>query len=771
MSALKFCATWIKNRSGKFLRAVGRVVLFIGRKIAQLSRIVLRVANFFGNTAQRIYHAVKPYVEKLVSAISTVLEHVWSAAKKVVQFVDHYVTLVLTKVVLAAVQAVKFAGRIVKKIALFVDKVVTSVLTKTIELTFKTVKWLVIRLAKAIKVIAVKVWTIGKKIITTAWKVTARIASFLKDLLEEMLNTLVVWALNIRSFFLKTAHVVGKILTFLGRQFKLWIWRPFVAIVKFVDRVVTAVLEWLVQTAWKTVKYVAQKLFRLLATINHYGFIVLKHLYKFTALVVTHAARIFAKVASFVKKMLFKLGDKLFDLTLDLIGYTARFLRFTALHIIKPTAVWLWSAIKTVAKSVGRLASSLVELVKSVVLTIYHVTSFLGGRVGRLIGRIARGLARLLVKFHGLVVMTVGVASKLLLELVFRVLYCIDVVVTTVGGLVSYPVKWLLTLAAFLTDYGLAGFWHMLVFTGKLANYLILVPAEKLLWVTGELLTLTLNLLREVMVVAGTLLANSVEWLHNNFIATVKLVLRFAWASVKWLASAGIKMAHRFVAILKISATFLLKVKRKIGAFLIAIKDAMVRMKNRIVAVSVAAWRRIALTWNYLGSRLKAAYNKSGIPRLLAAIKTASIILATTSKQRFILVKTRVGAIITQMRENGKLRRARMWAMMKERTAKIATVVALISGQMSLRARAAVARVGVAMAFMKQRGIAMKNRALVLKNGAQAKIALLTLRMQQRFVQVNQLIVYIQARMAALKRGSNAQQNPPNNNAVAQPVQ
>jgi uncharacterized coiled-coil protein SlyX len=156
-------------------------------------------------------------------------------------------------------------------------------------------------------------------------------------------------------------------------------------------------------------------------------------------------------------------------------------------------------------------------------------------------------------------------------------------------------------------------------------------------------------------------------------------------------------------------------------------------------------------------NRLVALYNRSGIPRLLAAIKTASIILATGSKQRFITIKNRVGAIITQMRENGKKRRARMWAFakarmqqIKERTAKVAAVIAVISGQITQRARASVARLSVAMAFMKQRGIAMKNRAIVLKNHTQAKIALVTLRMQQRFVQVNQFIVYMQARMAAL---------------------
>jgi hypothetical protein len=117
---------------------------------------------------------------------------------------------------------------------------------------------------------------------------------------------------------------------------------------------------------------------------------------------------------------------------------------------------------------------------------------------------------------HGLVVITVGIVAKFLLELIFRVLYCVDFVVTKVASLVSYPVKWLLTLAALLTDYGLQGFWHLLVFAGKLANYLILVPVEKTLWAAGELLTLTLNILREVMLVGGSLLTNAVEWLHDK---------------------------------------------------------------------------------------------------------------------------------------------------------------------------------------------------------------------------------------------------------------
>jgi hypothetical protein len=742
---LRFCATWIEMRSGKVLRAIGRALLFVGRRIEQLTRIIVRVAKFMGIVTQKIYNVIKPYVTKLVSTIGTVLRHMWNATKKVVQFVDHYVTLVLTKVVLAVVDVIKFTGRIVKKVALFVDKVVTWILTKTVQMLFKTTKF---------------VLSIAKKVITMAWKVSVKIATFLKDLLVEMMNTLVVLALKIRVAFLKTARVVGKILTFCGRLLQKWIWRPLVAVAKFIDRVVTAVLEWTLQTAWKGLKILAEKFFSLLTTISRYVLKALKLLVKATKFVAVHAARVFVKVVSFIQMVLFKLGDKLFDFTLDLIAYTARLLRFIAFHIIKPTTMWLWIAIKVVAKFVWRLATSLVELVKSVVLTIYHVTSSIGGHVGRAVGFLLLGLARLLVKFHGLVVTTVGIVAKFLLELIFRVLYCVDFVVTKVASLVSYPVKWLLTLAALLTDYGLRGFWHLLVIAGKLANYLILVPVEKTLWAAGELLTLTLNILREVMLVGGTLLTNAVEWLHDNFLSTVKLAVLFAWASITWLASTGVTMAQRFVVLVKISATFLLKVKRKIGAFLIAMKNAVVRMKNRLVAL----------------------YNRSGIPRLLAAIKTASIILATGSKQRFIAIKNSVGAIITQMRENGKKRRARMWAFakarmqqIKERTAKIAAVIAVISGQITQRARASVARLSVAMAFMKQRGIAMKNRAIVLKNHTQAKIALVTLRMQQRFVQVNQFIVYMQARMAALlkQRVGNRQNpvNPPNNNAVVQNAQ
>jgi hypothetical protein len=115
--------------------------------------------------------------------------------------------------------------------------------------------------------------------------------------------------------------------------------------------------------------------------------------------------------------------------------------------------------------------------------------------------------------------------------------------------------------------------------------------------------------------------------------------------------------------------------------------------------------------------------------------------------------------------------------LVKERAAKFAAIVAMISGQLNQRARATVARVSIAMAFMKQRGIAMKNRAVALTSTAQAKIALLTMRLQQRFVQVNQFIAFMQARMAALIKqrvGNNpVNNNPPpvNNNAIAQPVQ
>lgn len=208
-----------------------------------------------GTVTQTIYNAIKPYVTKFVSTIGAVLRHVWNATKKVVQFVDHYVTLVLTKVVLAVVKVIKFTGQIFKKVALFVDKVVTWILTKTVQLLFKTTKF---------------VLSIAKKVITTAWKVSMKIATFLKDLLVEMMNTLVVLALKIRVAFLKTARVVGKILTFCGRLLQKWIWRPLVTVAKFIDRVVTAVLEWTLQTAWKGLKILAEKLFSLLTTISRY---------------------------------------------------------------------------------------------------------------------------------------------------------------------------------------------------------------------------------------------------------------------------------------------------------------------------------------------------------------------------------------------------------------------------------------------------------------------------------------------------------------------
>jgi hypothetical protein len=90
------------------------------------------------------------------------------------------------------------------------------------------------------------------------------------------------------------------------------------------------VLEWTLQTAWKGLKILAEKLFSLLTTISRYILKALKLLYKATKFVAVHAARVFVKVVSFIQMVLFKLGDKLFDLTLDLIAYTARLLRFIA---------------------------------------------------------------------------------------------------------------------------------------------------------------------------------------------------------------------------------------------------------------------------------------------------------------------------------------------------------------------------------------------------------------------------------------------------------
>jgi hypothetical protein len=119
---------------------------------------------------------------------------------------------------------------------------------------------------------------------------------------------------------------------------------------------------------------------------------------------------------------------------------------------------------------------------------------------------------------------------------------------------------------------------------------------------------------------------------------------------------------------------FLLKVKRKIGAFLIA-------MKKR------SGTNEKTDLWPFT--------NRSGIPRLLAAIKTASIIFGDGKQTTLHHHKKTVWVpIITQMRENGKKRRARMWAFakarmqqIKERTAKVAAVIAVISGQITQRAR------------------------------------------------------------------------------------
>ncbi len=762
--------------------------------MTHVGRIIVRVAKFGYNTTQKVYNAIKPHIAKVVNAIGTVLRRVWNATKKVVQFVDHYVTLVLTKIVLALVEVLKFTTKIIKTVALFVDKVVTWVLTKTVQILYKTVKWVVTLLAKTMKTIAGKLWQlisfiadqsweatkiifrVLKKILTVAWNITVKTVTFLKDLLVEMANTLVEFLLRVRILLIKVGRVLGKILTFCGRLAKQWLWRPFVSVVKFIDRILTAVLEWTVQTLWKALNVLVEKLFDLTLKALRYTAIALKHLYKASMFVAEYAARLLVKVAEFVKKTLLMLGDKMFDLALQLIAYTARALRFTAFHIIKPTAIWLWNAIKVVSKLVWRFASSVWELLKSVVLTIYHVTSLIGGRLGRFIGAVARIVANLLVKFHGLIVTTIGVVAKFLLDVTFRLLYCVDWIVTKAAWIISYPLKWLLTLAATLTDYGLQGVWQLLMLTGKVINYLILVPLEKLVWATGELLTLSLNLLRECMIVGATLLINTVAWLRENFINTLDLALTFVWASIKWIGRTSVKMAQRFVQIVKISATFLLKVKRKIGAFLTAVKNAVVRMKNKIVSVSVAAWRRVVMMVNYLGNRSKAAYNKSGIPRLLAAIKTAAVILATSSKQRLVLIKNRIGAMITQMRENGKKRRERMMAFAKARIQQFSAVFAVLSGQLNQRAKAIAARVGIAMVFMKQRGIAMKNRAIMVKNGMQAKIAALTLRMQQRFMQVNQFIAFMQARMAALLKqrvGGNVKINDPpvNNNALVQPVQ
>jgi hypothetical protein len=423
----------------------------------------------------------------------------------------------------------------------------------------------------------------------------------------------------------------------------------------------------------------------------------------------------------------------------------------------------------------------------TVAITIDRVLRLVVGNAWKVISHVLRIFGNMFMKIHGALVVVFGIVAKFLLETVFKVLYYVSITVAKLIDWLLVPVQWMLLALEQVMRLSLNVGWKLIVWTAKLLNFVVLNPAKKIGWFLVETLVLAVAFWRECLVVSGTLLMNAIGWTVEAVIAVLKLTLKAAVASVKWTGRTLMAMVQRFIKLIRMTATFLLKVKRQIGAIFIAIKDAGIQMKNRIVGIAVATWTRIVLSWNYLGSRLKAAYNRSPIPRILSSIKTASVLLAVRSKARFIAVKNSLVAIIHQIRENGKLRRARMMAFakarilqLKLRASQVAALFGAISARVSQRLRTTVARISLAMTFMRQRAVALKNRAVAVQVSARARIALLALRMKQQVLQVNQFIAYMQARMAALfkqRMGGNVNNKParvnvmPDNNVVAQPVQ